>query len=308
LDHTGKVDVNYGATLNRLDQAWFNGDVIGGMGEKARPHFDFQLRRGWSLGREESQHDTFFGVLNVAGGPGEESRGIPVAVKEFPYTIPAASKAIQEYGLLEDLRGRNLPAMEPVGLIAHRWKGAEPSLYLLIKMEPDLESLNSQDWTHVQPAELRTRLKPITDTMIMLHEQGVFNRELAFGNAAVGGEEGSRYIFDLESSVSARAILETLGPDAPIPLELMIAMRQEFTPPRVSLKQFVYPNLPEDMRPKTPEELFQMEYELLYEPYEMALAKSNSPYKANLMRAYRNMIGDMRKELQESRDGRADLT
>ena len=301
IDHSGVIDkVLYSDALRDLDHAHFNGDIIAAMGETERPHFDFAWKRGWSLGRQDSQHAAFFGVLSVSGGPGEEQQEIPVVVKEFPFTPPVASKAVQEYMLLKDLRARGLPAVEPIGLITHRWHDGGPSVYLLVRMEPDLESLNSQDWTDIQPGELLERISPIPDTLAILHGEGIFNRELAFGNAGVGEEEGSRYIFDLESSVSMRAILDNLGSDDPIPAELLIMLRQEFTPPRQSLKEIVYPNLPADARPESPEDHFQMEYMLLYEPYEVALAASSSPYAPVLLRAYRTVLAQLRSEAHEA--------
>jgi hypothetical protein len=166
-------------------------------------------------------------------------------------------------------------------------------------MEGDLESLNAQDWSRLDPAEARERVAPVSDTLALLHGEGIFPHEMAFGNVGVGESEGSRFIFDLESAKSFRNILDKLGPDDPLPEELLIAFRQDFTPPRVSFRDFVYPNLPPGERPATPEELFQFEFNLLYEPYHMAILQSGSKYTAVLERAYRAMMSHMQKEAEE---------
>lgn len=291
LNHDGEVIDK--KSPDALDwHAYFTEEIHGNEGETP-VSYTFEPKPGWKMGREESQHEAFFGVVTTVMADGAR-RATSVCVKEYPF--PVAHLAINEQGMLQDLRDRGLPAVKPVGLVVNRWN-MDPGVFVLTEMEPNLESLNAQDWSQVEPGEVHERIAPVIDTLVMLQGEGVFPHELAFGNVAVGEAEGSRYIFDLESAKSFRNIMDNIGSDDPIPDELFIAFRSDFTPPRVSLRDFVFKNAPDGETPTTPEEAFQTDLNLIYEPYHMAILESSSPYKPILLRMYHTMLEHARLEV-----------
>lgn len=295
VDHSGG-EISHPDVVARLNHAYVDRAIVSPESTDPPNRLAFEYKPGWGLGRQESQHQTFFGMITVEEADGS-AREVPVAVKEFPFEI--ADRAVQECALLQDLAARGLPAVRPVGMVTDRWKPA-PSVYLIIGMEQDLESLNAQDWSGVRPEDVPDRVAPLIDTFRMLHENGIFNPELAFGNIGIGEAAESRFIFDLETAVSLRHILDGVGPNDPVPEALQIALRLNFQAARVSLRKFVYPNLTSGQRPAAESrEEFDLELSWLYEPYHEAIARSASPYRNVLERAYRTMLEQRRSELAQ---------
>ncbi len=253
-----------------------------------------QANRSWTeIGKRDSHHEVQFATLRLHGRNtddvnGEESLALDVGVAIKPYPFRQARYVLQECALMQYLANHEprLPSHELLGLVVD---DEAQLLYMLTRFQPQLHSVDSYDWSALrdQPETVDERLRPVIATLVMAHTASIFLNDPAFRNIVEGDEAGSVYLVDLESAVSHLETVQSTRGDA-LPEALVRAMGKDFSMVQSSFGDFVYPNLPADMRPKNgPEgDVDRLRYELahLFEPYQAALERHNVPYRALLLR------------------------
>jgi tRNA A-37 threonylcarbamoyl transferase component Bud32 len=222
-----------------------------------------------------------------------------VAVK--PFMLNEGSNLAQEVGMLQRARQQGLSTLTPLAIIADRWSEV-PRYYLVTEHLDELSTLVAENWRGIQAGEVAERLQPAVQMMLALHEKGMVHGDPQFKNVATSEKEGKIIVHDMEEGTSIQDLLDKTGPDDPVPEQLVLSLRQEFYRVRLSMRDYVYPNLPADQRPNTPEERFMFELDTLFEQYHMALSQSDSPHRSVLDRTYKIVLERTRQEVSEGRE------
>ncbi len=282
----------------QLDNAHFSGAILAPYreaGERGPATIGFDPQVFWSLGRAKSHRGTFFGELQLTSATGRIDT-VPVAVKPFLYE--EAGNAIQELAMLEYLAAQGVESLEPVGIIMHRWNNP-PTVYLLTRLRQELSSLDSPErWAGVRRETMADALTPAVETLVMLHGKAVSHGDPKLRNIGVGESEDVRIPHDFEFASSFKDIVEGVGDQDAIPAILPELLDQEFRNLFGSLREVVYPYLPPEQRPQTPQEEFELQLGVFLELYQAAMARSNSPYRSVLERAYRVWLQTRTLEMQ----------
>gem|GEM_PF-4566421 len=297
LDHGGHVASEQLA--QKFDNTNFSADVLAPFkdhGEKGPAELSFMRKPFLELGHEQSYHGTFLGEMRMASSDGAVVDTRLVAVK--PFLLNEGGSLAQEVAMLQFATSKGLQTVKPLAVIADRW-GEVQRFYLITERLDPLSTLAAENWLGIQANEVAERLQPARKMLLDLHERGMTHGDPQFKNVATGESEGEIIVHDLEEATSIQALLEQTGPDDEIPEKLVMALRQEFYRVRLSMRDYVYPNLPEDQRPNSPEERFMFELGALFEPYHLALGESASPYRQVLDRAYKIMLERTRREVSE---------
>ena len=264
-------------------------------GEVTPNSFTFDAQPTLELGRENSWRKVFFGQMHMESRSGTIDKSVQVAVKRFPKD--EIHYAVQEAAMLQYLQQQGVPALEVIGLLMHE-EAEEPGVYLLTRFTQEVISLDNPDWSKLSPKEMQDQLRAVRNTLVTLHQGLVFHGDAEFKNIGVGERDGSIVVFDVERAVSLRdAVSQEEGAEGEVPIRLIQAMSADFSSVQKSLRKYVYPNLPEDHRPKNDKERFEYELNHILEPYHMALMESDSPYKSALDRAYRTVLERKHREV-----------
>lgn len=267
-------------------------------------NFTFTPKPLARFGKEKSFRGAFFGELHLTATTGKKET-IPVVVKQYPIggQHDAVHNAIQECTMLAHLKTLGMSTIDLVGVIADRYS-ASPTMYVVTRQRQDLESLDEISWKGIKQSDMPERLGPVIDTLSTLHSNLVFQGDPRFKNIGLG-DDGTPIMFDLEHSTSMRDAVATMDPsnEQEVMDRLLRQMRTDFARVRASVEDIVYPNLPAQQRPQTPEERFEFEYTNVMEPYIMKIMESFSPHKSILEHVFARMVQQRRKELLEPPEG-----
>lgn len=308
IDHTGNViaptpysQLESGIYLNQQTL-----DSQEGEDSYLSPNLTFSTQPLAEIGRKtqigegmamtESQHGTFFGMVQVETG--DQSYTAPVAIKPIDHNESAPVDATrQELAMLEYAAACGLPTLDVLGLVVDN-EAAIPRSYILTRRNPEIRSLDTLNWRE-EAANVDQHLGTAVTTLTALHANMIFHKDLEFKNVSSLDTEGSFVVFDLEWSTSLRDVAEQ--PGGPDIERLSRAIDFDLNTVRRSMRKILYPNLPEDQRPNTPEEEFSYELAHLYEPYHLAIMNSGSRYSDTLDRAYRLVLERRHNSLSEQR-------
>jgi hypothetical protein len=194
--------------------------------------------------------------------------------------------------MLQYLAGMGLAVPEPLGIVVDRDTNPN-AMYLLTQDRPDLISLNSHDWSTLQPDQVVNRVQPAIDTLTTLHGKLVFHGDATFNNLATGDKAGSIIVFDTEYAVSHADTVRN-AVDGGVPRELVLSLSHDLYSIQESFDEFIFPNLPEGVRPITLEQKTEYAITHFFEPYRTALKASDSPHKELLERALDIVIASRR--------------
>jgi hypothetical protein len=208
---------------------------------------------------------------------------------------------VQELAMLQHVHQLGFQTVKPLGLIMDRW-AQPPRLFLITEYAGELSTMAAENWRGLRPEEVADRVKPAVDTVLSLHEKGAVHGDPQFKNIATGESSDSQILHDLEEARSITRLLEGVGPDDPVPPELVKLLRHDFWRMRLSMRKYVYPNLPADQQPQTVEERFMFELNVLFEPYHVGLSRSDTPHKNTLSRAYHALLEQTREEVHQGRE------
>jgi hypothetical protein len=292
LTHDGRLgsginvhDLN-GAYLTRQELAPY-----AAAGEVTPNTFSFDLQPLVGMGREESWRQVFFGRMDLTSRSGNVETDVQTAVKAFP--LSESAYALREAGMMQYLAEQGISTVELVSFIVDREAGM---FYLVTRFDGAITPLNKQKfWLNIQSEGLDAQLQPAVQMLADLQGELVFHGDAEFKNAGIGEQAGSYVAIDLERAVSMRDLVDGDEP----PQRVIEAMAADFASIRKSFQTTVYPNLPPDQAPQTPEQ--QLDYELkhFFEPYIRAVRAGDSPHKTMLVRAYEGWVERRRKELVE---------
>lgn len=269
LGHSGELPTSLGFTPQRLPEI------------------------GRTAGETHSRNGTFFGILNATGADGTLSRA-PVAVK--PIQLGGLDRSKQEVAMLAYARERSLPVPELIGIFMDH-ESAIPTAYVITRRNREIQSLDNLDWTR-EAANATSHLQVAVSTLVALHKNLLFHRDLEFKNLSSLDREGSFIAFDLEWAISLADIVARGGEEAV--KRLSAAIERDLGDVRRSMKRFIYPNLAEHTRPSSAEEELDYELATLYEPYHLALMSSDSPHIQILDHAYRRALERRRAGLKKN--------
>lgn len=268
-------------------------------GERGPENISFTHIELLEMGHEESYHGTFAGRLNMESADGTVVTERLVAVK--PFYLHEGGSAVQELAMLQHVRKLGFETVRPLGLIMDRW-AQPPRLFLITEYAGELSTMAAENWRGVSREDVAERVKPAVDTVLALNEKGAVHGDPQFKNIATGESTDSQIIHDLEEARSIVRLLESAGPDDPVPPELVRLLRHEFWRMRLSMRKYVYPNLPADQQPQTAEERFMLELNVLFEPYHIGLSRSGTPHKDALNRTYHAVLEQTRGEVREGKE------
>jgi hypothetical protein len=270
-------------------------------GERGPEAISFTHNELLEIGHDESYHDAFIGRLRMASADGAVVDERTVVVK--PFFMHEAGSAVQELAMLQRVREAGFRTVTPLGVVLDdRWDADPQRLFLITAYEGELSTMAAENWRRLNREDVAGRVKPALDTMLSLHEKGLMHGDPQFKNVASGETEGSSIIHDLEEARDVTGLLAAVEADDPVPLQLVQLLKQEFWRVRLSMRKYVYPNLPRDQRPTTPEERFMFELDTVFEPYHRALSESAMLHRNTFNRAYTAVLEMTRAEIAEGRE------
>lgn len=235
-------------------------------------------------GAAETHHGTFFGALNLSGDNGEST---PVAIKPLSHNSYASvDHATQELAMLEYTAASGLPTLDVLGIVVDN-EAAIPTTYIITRRDPEIRSLDTLDWSR-EAAHADEHLATAITTLAALHSQLIFHRDLEFKNVSSRDDQGSIVVYDLEWAISLRdAIGQGAEPDVE---RLSRAVEFDLGTVQRSMRNILYPHLPDSERPVTTEARFEYERQHLYEPYCQAILSAPSKYRDVLEAAYQKAL------------------
>jgi tRNA A-37 threonylcarbamoyl transferase component Bud32 len=243
------------------------------------------------MGRERSYHGVFLGVMRAQSADGAVAQERFVAVK--PFMLHEGAHVVQELNMTQRVREEGLTTLNPLGVIVDRW-GDPPRMFIVTDLMQELSSLAAKNWHNLQPEDVANRMRQVVNTLAVMHTKGLVHGDPQFKNIGIGESEDQQIVYDLEDGVSIRDLLEQTGPDDPVPERLVRLLAEEFRRVRISMREFIYPNLPEGQRPVTAEDRFMFELNALFEPYHQALHETETPHRDVLDRVYRTILEKVR--------------
>jgi hypothetical protein len=301
LDRNGNMPSEQ--QVDKFASAHFDGDLLRPFrdhGERGPAQVSFTRNTLLEMGNDQSYHGTILGNMQLTSSDGAVVENHLVAVK--PFLLSEGASVVQELAMLQQAARDGLSAVKPLALITDRYNIDAQRIFLVTELNQELSTLARENWRGVQGDEVAEALEPAVSTLVLMHENGMVHGDPQFKNIATGETQGTEIVFDLEDGRDIRGLLEYVVEHDEVPHELVWHLRQEFWRVRLSMRDYIYPRLPADQCPATPEERFMFELNTLFEPYHRKLSESSSPYRAALDRAYRAVLERTREEVSRGHE------
>lgn len=235
------------------------------------------------VGREDSRRNVFFGSLRQEWFDGYVET-TQVAVKPFPEDV--RDTAMHELAMYQYLSKRGIPTLEVLGVFAVPVKReSHISLYMLSRFRPGITTLDNLVWQRMDQQEAWNTIGQLAvPSLVALHASTpaesepdlLFHGDTNLRNIAYT-DVGKTVIVDVERTVSAARLVHPSYPADRLPK----LMNQDFRDLTNSANKAII-----NGQGLSDTEKFDIDYQHIYLPYYEQVAKSNSPYKAALLRAW----------------------
>ncbi len=252
--------------------------------------FTFDVKPMLRLSREDSRRKVFFGNLNVGWKDSGEQQVVRVAVK--PFDPKNRDTALHECGMYQYMENEGLSTLHPLGVFIPPNGNGE--IYALTHFNPTVITMDNVLWHELSEEEVSERLEVALDTLAMMHSRLLFHGDFEFKNVAYGEAEGDVVIVDPELTVSGRNLIEE-GMTEP-PIRIVQMMSRDFTDLCKSIQSFVFSTRPEEARPTNDFAIFADHLQNVFTPYQKKLLAQNSPHRDLLLKAYKEMVGNKRRQ------------
>lgn len=281
--------------LYLADQYEFtNGDPL-----KEPIRLSFNVQPSHRLGREVSHNKVFF--INLVSKTQNGSKVFideQVAVKPVQRAVPL----LGELAMFQYLKEVNIPTFQPLGVLLTK----NNPHYLLTRFQQKIDTMDTLDWKEMDYEEKLFQLRYAIDTAVLLHTKLLFHGDLEFKNVGFN-EIGEIFVVDPEVMRSGLSVAQSYYESTDDSIKHRHAskiskkMSADFTDICHSIDNFIFADMPENLKLKQDQAKFKVYKHYLFNPYREKIASSGSAHIGLLLEAFNIMIHS-KKELAQGKN------
>jgi|AntRauTorckE6833_2_1112554.scaffolds.fasta_scaffold01909_5 hypothetical protein len=286
INHDGHTSMGIESALQKFGKlAILSDDSLEHISRKRFPdRIVFNSKPLLRLGREDSRQQVFFGELQGQWFHESEVQSVDIAVKAIPRKEADKHKVLHEIGMYQYAKRQGIPTLEVLGAVINDNQASDtPYGYVMTRFEPDIQTLDSLNWSNLSREEAGQALEHAVDTLVVLHSNYLFHGDFEFKNiAAVEGGQSPKVV-DLEFGDSMRDEVDNI-------MKLSIHMSNDFSSLARSLDLSIGYLYRDDTGRESPMDRYDFMFEHVFLPYHIKMQKAGVWPTGHMGKAYDNVV------------------